>query len=132
MNVTNLSNEERERLFQEWLNFRKEIDDSDTDLSWDHPDFWYYTEGNDVYLTKEQIEDPDYILPEWGQSLPDWMREESKFIGKKCRVHYKGEMITVVFEGFLSSYVDYYYRVRLNDGREKLLSCVGGLEFIDD
>lgn len=81
MNVTNLSTEERIRLFNEWLEFREKYKDLE-DFSQDN--LGYYLEGNDIYLTKEQSEDPNYILPEWNESLPDWVIEESKNIGKKC------------------------------------------------
>ena len=129
MNVTNLSIEERLKLFNEWLEFRRKYDDMDESLSLDDPDFGYYIEGNDIYLTKEQSSDPNYKIPEWNELLPDSMIEESKNIGKRCKLTYQDSFGT--FKGFVSSYADYYYLVELDNGEEKLLSCVGGLEFIE-
>lgn len=126
MNVTNLSTEERIRLFNEWLEFREKYKDLE-DFSQDN--LGYYLEGNDIYLTKEQSSDPNYKIPEWNESLPDWMIEESKNIGKRCKLTYQDSFGT--FKGFVSSYADYYYLVELDNGEEKLLSCVGGLEFIE-
>jgi hypothetical protein len=128
MNVTNLSIEERLKLFNEWLEFRRKYDDMDESLSLDDPDFGYYIEGNDIYLTKEQSEDPNYILPEWGQPLPDWMIEESKNIGKKC-IASRG--VPGIFKGFVVSYTDYYYLITLDTGKDILGSCVGHIQFID-
>lgn len=125
MNVTNLSTEERIRLFNEWLEFREKYKDLE-DFSQDN--LGYYLEGNDIYLTKEQSEDPNYILPEWNESLPDWVIEESKNIGKKC-IASRG--VPGIFKGFVVSYADYYYLITLDTGKDILESCVGHIQFID-
>lgn len=125
MNVTNLSTEERIRLFNEWLEFREKYKDLE-DFSQDN--LGYYLEGNDIYLTKEQSEDPNYILPEWNEPLPDWVIEESKNIGKKC-IASRG--VPGIFKGFVVSYADYYYLITLDTGKDILESCVGHIQFID-
>ncbi len=125
MNVTNLSTEERIRLFNEWLEFREKYKDLE-DFSQDN--LGYYLEGNDIYLTKEQSEDPNYILPEWNESLPDWVIEESKNIGKKC-IASRG--VPGIFKGFVVSYADYYYLITLDTGKDILESCVGHIQFTD-
>ena len=126
MNVSDLPSEERIRLYKEWQEYN---DNREESLDFDDPNFTYSVFGHDMYFTKEQLEDPNYIVPEFGMGLPDWMRELSSKIGKRCKAH-KDKVGTLI--GMASSYEDYYYRIRYDDGKTTLMSCVAPIEFFDD
>lgn len=83
MNVSDLPLEERIRLYKEWQEYN---DSREEVVNFGDPDFAYSVFGHDMYFTKEQLEDPNYIVPEFGMGLPDWMRELSSKIGKLIKI----------------------------------------------
>ena len=115
MNVSNLPVKERLRLFNEWISKENERDE-------------IFDEGNNIDLTKEQMADREYIIPEWNCTPPEFCFDEnlSEKIGcyVKCPDGSIGEFLCLS-----CSYVDFYYKIKVNDTIE-YYTCVGKIEFI--
>ena len=129
MNVTNLSKEERLKLFQEWMDANKKANEEGYNPDITSKDGYYLTFGHDYDISKEELEDPNFYLIEWGESskLPYWMRQMADKIGKRCTIDCSGE--TGIFLGFTASYEDFYYRIKLDTGENTLETCVSNLLF---
>lgn len=56
MKVHNFQIEKRMELFNRWVKKRGERDNNFIK--------YFYDEGNDIYITPYQLQDPDYIIPE--------------------------------------------------------------------
>lgn len=83
-----------------------------------------------IYITPYQLQDPDYIVPEWNTKIPEYLKELYPKIGKLCRVPEKD--FIGYFGGIVYDYTDFYYRIVLEDEPRSILhSCVGGIDFID-
>lgn len=122
MDVTNLSLEERKALFEKWL---KDVEEYNKPRDLSDPYCQYLLFGHDVNITKEQLEDPDFVLLEWNEKLPDWMRKLAPKIGCRCKT--EGE--EGIFLGFTSSYEDFYYRIKKDNGDIALETCVSYIKF---
>lgn len=127
LDVTNLPKEERLRLFEEWRN-AKEKDLNEEDMnSFNAEHTEYLLEGHGMYLTKEELSDPSFLL-EW-EKLPEWVYEDIlPHIGKKIRYENYPEGVLL---GIYLSYVDIYYWWKDSSGKEHLSSCVGHVKYLD-
>lgn len=121
MKVHNFQIEKRMELFNRWVKKRGERDNNFTK--------YFYDEGNDIYITPYQLQDPDYIIPEWNMTIPSRLRKLYNKIGKLCKID--GDVIGY-FAGIVCDYTDFYYRIVLEDEPRSILhSCVGKIDFID-
>lgn len=121
MKVHNFPVEKRLELFNLWSKKQEIKDNSEVAIF----DF-----GNDIYITPYQLQDPEYIIPEWNIKIPEYLRELYPKIGKLCRVPEKD--FIGYFGGIICDYTDFYYRIVLEDEPRSILhSCVGTIDFID-
>lgn len=67
MKVHNFQIEKRMELFNRWVKKRGERDNNSTK--------YFYDRGNDIYITPYQLQDPDYIIPEWDMTIPSRLRK---------------------------------------------------------
>lgn len=119
MKVHNFPIEKRLELFNQWC--KKLESSSEKDL---------FNTGNDIYITPYQLQDPGYIIPEWGIKIPENLRKLYPKIGKLCRVPEKD--FIGYFSGIVCDYMNFYYRVVLEDEPRSILhSCVEKIDFID-
>lgn len=124
MNVTTFPIEERERLFNKWLKDR-EVNKLEV-RSLDDPYQIYLTFGHDVDISKNDLENPNFKMPEWDK-IPEWVIDLAPKIGCKCN----SMGTTGILIGFTASYEDFYYRIQQGD-RVIKASCVGPIEFDDE
>lgn len=121
MNVTNLPLKVRLDLFNKWLSERSSSHEFDF--------------GNEIDLTKEQLSNPNYIIPEWGCGCPDWMYKErlSDKIGMRCSTGCNDSIYEYgTFLGIQATYEDFYYKIMKEDGKVVCSSCVGDIQFYSE
>nr|DAT90342.1 MAG TPA: hypothetical protein [Caudoviricetes sp.] len=127
LDVTNLPKEERLRLFEEWLDARERDLNGEEMNPFNSEYTEYLLEGHGMYLTKEELSDPSFLL-EW-EKLPEWVYEDIlPHIGKKIRYENYPEGVLL---GIYLSYVDIYYWWKDSSGKEHLSSCVGHVKYLD-
>ena len=127
MKVHNFQIEKRMELFNRWVKKEGE-EDGDTFDGYFY-DGHFYNGGNYIYITPYQLQDPNYIIPEWNITIPSDLRKLYNKIGKLCKID--GDVIGY-FAGIVCDYTDFYYRIVLEDKPESVLhSCVGNIEFIN-
>ena len=132
MDVSNLPENERIELFNKWISNRKRNGEFDF--------------GNEINFTKSQLSDPNYIIPEWECSLPEWVfsKKLSEMIGCKCSTgtpggEYADSRIRGTFLGLQATYEDFYYVIKSdvdirshNSGDIVYDTCVNGIKFYTD
>ena len=118
MDVTHLPLDERERLCSQWWEYYEDIIKSNV---WD--------EGNDIFISKEDLLNPDYRLIEHDEKDLDKLRAEVDCIGRRVIIDNREAEII----GFDASYLDFYYILKFLDN-EKITSYpfCGKLQFIDE
>ena len=120
MNVTNLPINRRLELFEDWY---KEVNSRNGSFSF----------GNEIDLTPEQINDPSYIIPEWGCGVPHWMCEEKlgDKVGKLCKCNASGIEGTLL--GVQCTYEDFYYKIKDKLTGEIIYdTACSHIEFLED
>lgn len=117
MDVTNLPLDIREKLCSQWWEHYEDILKSG---SWD--------EGNDVFISKEDLLNPDYKLVEHEEKDLEKLRSEVDYIGRKVIMDNREAEII----GFDASYIDFYYMLRfLDNGKITSYPFCGRLKFVD-
>lgn len=86
------------------------------------------SEGLDVL-----VDDPELLKSKCddfiGYSFPSWVYDLHDKIGKRCYI-YKDESTHYTLEGFVFSFMDYYYYLKCDNGSHILGSCVGHIDFL--
>lgn len=123
MDVSNLPKWDRIRLFNKWVRGLKHKKGE-------------FDFGNEINLTRSQLSDPNYIIPEWGCEIPEWMINEklSEKIGMKCSTgtlmgNYKDSGIRGTFLGIQATYEDFYYIINSDIGDIIYDTCVNRIRF---